>query len=104
MKQLALLLVLGLMAASILACGGDSADPTEAAAPTAAATQPPAAPTEYARPDPGSGADGCANQYSAGNHGTGADRTAAADCRSDRAASTHGNSNCGTGPHRDSGA
>ena len=50
MKQLALLLVLGLMAASILACGGDSAEPTEATAPIAVATQPPAAPTDTPAP------------------------------------------------------
>lgn len=55
MKRLAILALTGLLAAAILACGGDSADPTAAPATTAAApvaTEPPPAPTNTPAPEP----------------------------------------------------
>lgn len=46
MKQLALLVLIGLMIVGILACGGETAEPTTAPEPTVAPTQPAAAPTD----------------------------------------------------------
>ena len=50
MKQLALLVLIGLTIVGILACGGETAEPTDAPAPTVAPTQPAAVPTEPPAP------------------------------------------------------
>ena len=50
MKQLAILLFTGLMVAALFACGGETAEPTDAPVPTAAPTQPAAQPTNTPAP------------------------------------------------------
>ena len=50
MKQLALLFFVGLTVIAVLACGGETAEPTEAPAPTVAPTRPPAVPTDQPAP------------------------------------------------------
>lgn len=45
MKQFAVMVLIGLTIAGILACGGETVDPTSTPAPAAAATQPPAEPS-----------------------------------------------------------
>lgn len=50
MKRLALLAFIGLTIVAILACGGETAEPTDATVPTAAPTQPPAGPTDAPAP------------------------------------------------------
>ena len=51
MKSLALLVLVGLITVGILACGGDSPDPTNTPPPPAA-TQPPPEPTNTPAPEP----------------------------------------------------
>ena len=52
MKSLALLVLIGLITAGILACGGETSEPTSAPSPAAAATQLPAEPTNTPAPEP----------------------------------------------------
>ena len=50
MKQLTLLVLIGLSIVGILACGGETAEPTDSPAPTVAPTQPPVVPTDPPEP------------------------------------------------------
>ena len=52
MKSLALLVLIGLITAGILACGGETSEPTSVPSPAAAATQLPAEPANTPAPEP----------------------------------------------------